>query len=269
MIKRTETNILPKEERPVPELAEPRQQHILHLVNTDGQALVSALATRFDVSEMTIRRDLKTLEEAGLVLRVHGGAVAGERSRFTNRLSANARAKGRAVAKLAPLLPETGCIYLDGSTTILNLVKNLKTRARLQVATNNVETFNRIASLKGSSGGPTPILLGGSLDTRTDNLIGPLALRSVEALVFECAFFSAWGLAPDAGLNEATMEDAGVKEAVAARARQVLVAVDHTKFGVRAAGAWRHGREKSLLATDLDPGDKRLDEYRDLFKTIE
>ncbi len=246
------------------ELAEPRQKQILQLVNAEGQAVASELARRFGVSDMTIRRDLGTLEDMGLVIRVHGGAIAGERSRFTNRLSTNARAKAKAVAKLAGLLPETGCVYFDGSTTVLNLVKALKGRTRLQVATNNVETFNRLAAAKG----PTPILLGGSLDTRTDNLIGPLALRSVEALAFEKAFFSAWGLAPGVGLNEATVEDAAVKEAVAKRARQVLVAVDRSKLGVVAAGVWRHGAEKSVLATDLSVGDGRMDEYRGLFATI-
>ncbi len=246
------------------ELAEPRQQRILQCINADGQAVVSELARRFDVSEMTVRRDLKTMEDAGLVLRVHGGAVAGERSRFTNRLSTNARAKAKAALKLSAFLPETGCVYFDGSTTVLNLVKLLKGRTRLQVATNNVETFNRLAAVKG----PTPILLGGSLDTRTDNLIGPLAVRSIGALAFEKAFFSAWGLSPGAGLSEATIEDAGVKEAVAARANAVLVAVDHSKLGVVAAGAWSHGKEKSVLATDLAPDDKKLGEYRTCFGTI-
>ncbi len=247
------------------ELAEPRQRHILQWINANGQAVVSELARGLAVSEMTIRRDLKTLETMGLVLRVHGGAVAGERSRFTNRLSTNTRAKARAAKKLAPFLPESGCVYFDGSTTVLNLVALLKGRTRLQVATNNVETFNRIAAVKG----PTPILLGGSLDTRTDNLIGPLALRSIEALAFGKAFFSAWGLAPETGLNEATIEDAGVKEAVAKRANAVLVAVDATKLGVAAAGAWRHGAEKSVLATDLPPEDGRLAAYREMFRTIE
>lgn len=246
------------------ELAEPRQRHILQLVNNDGQAVVSELALRFDVSEMTIRRDLGMMEDMGLVVRVHGGAVAGERSRFTNRLSTNARAKAKAAGKLAAFLPENGCVYFDGSTTVLNLVKFLKGRTRLQVATNNVETFNRLAAVKG----PTPILLGGSLDTRTDNLIGPLAIRSVESLVFENAFFSAWGIAPGVGLNEVTMEDAGVKEAVARRAQRVYLAADHSKLGVVAAGAWAHGEEKSVLATDLAADDKRLDRYRGLFKTI-
>lgn len=123
-------------------LAEPRQQAILELINNGGHAVVSELARQFQVSEMTIRRDLKVLEGMGLAVRVHGGAISGEKSRFTSRLSTNARAKAKAAAKLAQFLPPKGCIYLDGSTTILNLVRNLKGYTQLQVATNNVETFN-------------------------------------------------------------------------------------------------------------------------------
>lgn len=248
----------------MPELAEPRQQAILDLLNSGGHGVVSALARRFGVSEMTIRRDLKLLEEQGLAIRVHGGALAGEKSRFSNRLSANSRAKSKAVAKLVPELPERGCVYFDGSTTVLTLVKHLKGFAKLQVATNNIETFNRLAALRG----PTPILIGGSLDIRTDNLIGPLALRSIEALAFEKAFFSAWGLDSGVGMNEVTMEDAQVKDRVARRTRQVYIALDHSKLGVVTAGAWDHGRDKAVLATDLEPGDPRLAPYADLFHMI-
>jgi Transcriptional regulators of sugar metabolism len=245
-------------------LAEPRQQAILELLNTGGQAVVSELARRFDVSEMTIRRDLSTLEEMGLAVRVHGGAIAGEKSRFTSRLSTNSRAKAKAVAKLVAELPNHGCIYFDGSTTVLNLVKHLKGFTRLQVATNNVETFNRLAAIRG----PSPILIGGTFDPRTDNLIGPLALRTIEALSFEKAFFSAWGLNVATGLNEATVEDAQVKALVALRTPSVFVAVDHSKFGVTAAGTWMHGGGASLLSTDLPPDDGRLAPFRDMFDSI-
>lgn len=248
----------------MPELAEPRQQAILELLNDGGHAVVSTLAKRFEVSEMTIRRDLKALEGQGLAVRVHGGALAAEKSRFSIRLSVNARDKARAIGKVAGNLPHQGCIYFDGSTTVLNLVRHLKGRSRLQIATNNVETFNAIAQLDG----PAPILIGGTLDFRTDNLIGPLALRSIEALAFEQAYFSAWGLDAELGLNEATVEDALVKAQVAKRTRSVFVALDHSKLGVVAGGTWRHGEHKAVLATDLEPGDKRLAPFDTMFKSI-
>lgn len=248
----------------LPVLAGPRQQEILSILETGGEVVVSDLARRFNVSEMTIRRDLRNLEESGRVVRVHGGAVLGERSRFTSRLAANTKAKSKAVSKLVQFIPERGCIYLDGSTTILNLVKRLGSLHQLQVATNNVETFNRISMLKGV----TPLLIGGSLDPRTDNLIGPLAMRSVEALAFECAFFSAWGVDSETGLNEATTEDAEVKAYVASRSRGVYVALDHSKLGVVAGGVWEHNKERAVLATDLEPDNPRLDRYRKMFSRI-
>lgn len=245
-------------------LSEPRQQAILDILKVGGQAVVSELAQRFDVSEMTIRRDLRFLESMGLAVRVHGGALPCEKSRFTSRLSANSRFKAKAVAKLESFIPSEGCLYFDGSTTVLNLIRHLKGASRLQIATNNIETFNRIAAIRG----PSPILLGGTLDLRTDNLIGPLAERSIEALVFDSAFFSAWGLTPESGLNEMTMEDAAIKDRVAERSRRVHVAVDSSKLGVAAAGVWRHGKDKAILATDLENTDARLDPFRKLFVEI-
>ncbi len=248
----------------MPELAEPRQEAILQLLESGGHVAVSELARRFGVSEMTIRRDLHVLEELGRAVRIHGGAKAIEKSRFTSRLSTNARSKARAAQKLSGEIPAEGCVYFDGSTTVLNLVKFLRGRTKLQVATNNIETFNRIAAMNG----PAPILLGGTLDLRTDNLIGPLAFRSVEALVFVKAFFSAWGIRPETGLNEVTVEDAEVKAVVARRSEGVCVALDRSKFGVAAAGVWEHCGGRAVLATDLEPGDVMLDKYRGMFKEI-
>lgn len=244
-------------------LAEPRQQAILAVLDSGGHAVVSELARQFGVSDMTIRRDLVMLEQKGLAQRVHGGAVAVNKSRFSHRLSANSRAKAKAIAKLVDFIPRTGCIYLDGSTTMLGLIKQLKGRD-LQVVTNNVETFNRLAALPG----PSPLLLGGSLDTRTDNLIGPLAIRAVAALVFDAAFFSAWGLHAGLGLNEITVEDAEVKERVAKRSKFVYAAIDHSKLGLTAGGIWKHGQEKSVLATDLEPGHPDLATFKAMFGRI-
>lgn len=245
-------------------LAGPRQQEILQSLNSGGQAVVSELARRFGVSEMTIRRDLRLLEERGLAVRVHGGALAADRSRFSTRLGSNLRYKAKAISKLAGFIPASGFVYLDGSTTMLNLIKHFKGLSDLRVATNNVETFNRLAALPG----PTPLLLGGGLDTRTDNLIGPLTLRSIAALVFETAFFSAWGLDAETGLNEVTVEDAEVKERVARRARRIFVAVDHTKLGVTAGGIWSHDAARAVLATDLPPASEELKPFSSMFGDI-
>lgn len=236
------------------QLAEDRQQSILEEVEGAGRVVISELAARHGVSEMTIRRDLKRLELGGLVRRVHGGAMAVRSPRFDDRLSSYAKAKGTAAGKLTPFLPANGMIYLDGSTTMLHLVGRLAGARELQVVTNNGETFRRLAALEGVR----PLLIGGELDRRTDNLVGPLAARTLMGLSFDAAFFSAWGLRPALGLCEATVEDAEVKELVAARSEESFLAVDHSKLGVRAAGVWTPEAGRATLATDLDPEDERL-----------
>lgn len=249
---------------PSAELAESRQNAILDELKAGGHVVVSRLARELGVSEMTVRRDLRRLEERGLAVRVHGGALASGGARFSDRLSAHARDKAAAAGKLVKYLPFSGCVYLDGSTTMLSLIRPLMNATHLQVATNNAETYRRLTAAPGVD----PVLIGGRLDRRTDNLVGPLAERSIESLVFEAAFFSAWGLDPATGLNEVTLEDAEVKRRVAARARSVYVAIDHSKFGVTANGVWQSDPGRSILATDLPTEHESLKAFRDMFSEI-
>lgn len=241
----------------MPGLATDRLSSILKAVKKEGRVVISDVARDLDVCEMTVRRDLQRLEEQGLVTRVHGGAVATSSARFDARLASRSPAKRRAAQKLAVFLPDTGTIYLDGSTTMLHLVGQFNSARRLQVATNNVTTFQRLAEVPGVE----PLLIAGVLDRRTDNLVGALAVRSVLAMGFDGAFFSSWGITPELGATEVTIEDAEVKDLVAQRAARVYLALDHSKLGIRAAGAWRPDAAKTTLSTDLPPQDERVREY--------
>jgi len=239
-------------------LADKRKQALLAVVREKGEIIISHIASRLGVSEMTVRRDLRSLQEQGLVVRVHGGALPTESGRFDDRLGSNAAGKARAALKLAEFLPRSGSIYLDGSTTILNLIPHLRDCRNLQAATNNAEAFRRIAAMPGVDA----VLIGGVLDRRTDNLVGPLALNSVHALAFDAAFFSAWCMSSELGLMELTIEDSGVKEVVAQRSQQVYLAVDSSKLNRTANGAWHTDPQRTVLATDLDPQDARLQAFR-------
>lgn len=251
------------ERRFLVQLVEERHGEILSALERDGGVVISQIAKDLQVSEMTIRRDLKFMEARGLAIRVHGGAVA-PGVRFSQRLSSNQQGKARAASKLAPFVPKTGLVYLDGSTTMLSLLSRFKNAVGLQVVTNNVETFQRVTAL----GGVEALLVGGRLDQRTDNLVGTLALKSLEAVAFDAAFFSSRGLEPKIGPSEVTLEDAEVKNLVAGRSRAVYLAVDSTKLGVSAAGCWRSDPAATVLATDLDSDDTRLEAYRLLARDV-
>jgi DeoR/GlpR family transcriptional regulator of sugar metabolism len=245
-------------------LAENRQRGILKSLTESGSVIISTIAAELNVSEMTIRRDLKVMEEQGLVKRVHGGAVAPQEARFGTRLIKDATIKSKAAGKLVDYIPESGTIYLDGSTTILNMVDNLKKANGLQVVTNNIETFTRLAEIKGIE----PIMVAGKLDRRTDNIVGSLALRSIMALAFDAAFFSCWGISSNLGNTEATIEDAEVKELVAGRAEKVFIAIDENKLEVKGSGVWASDKSKTILATNLNPQDEKLEKFINNYSTV-
>ncbi len=234
------------------------------LLETQGQVQVSVVAREWGVSEMTVRRDLGCLEDQGLLARVHGGAVASGALSWTSRAARHRREKAAAAAKLVDLLPHGGCLYLDGSTTIVHLTAALARRRGLVVATNNIDTFQRLIHQPGLE----VLLVGGLLNRGTDNFVGPLALRSVEALHFDLACFSAFALHPQGGCLEPALEDAAVKQRVCERAQRIAVAVNHHKFHQQAAGAWGGEPGRSILASDLDSADPRLDPFRPSFCQI-
>ncbi len=245
------------------QLAEDRLALLQRLLSKQGSVAVSALARKLHVSEMTVRRDLDKLSASGAVARVHGGAVAQGRLNFGARLERGGKAKASAVAKLLPLVPAGGALYLDGSTTVYQLVGLLGARPGLLIATNNLDTFMALSRLAGAEA----VLVGGTLNRATDNFVGPFARRCLDGLAFDLACFSAYALDPQVGPSEPAPEDAELKAYVCARSRRVALAVDAAKLGSRASGAWDIPAT-ATLATDLDPRDARLDPYRQRFPEI-
>ena len=190
-------------------------------------------------------------------------AIAAGALRWRTRADKHRSEKKRAAAKLKPFLPETGCIYLDGSTTIYHVVEALHQHAGLRVVTNNIDTFQAVAACPGCEA----VLVGGRLNRTTDNLTGPLARAGIEKFNFDAAFFSAYAIDAERGPSEPSLEDAEVKDLVCARADQHFLAVNTQKLNQRAAGVWALPTSAQLV-TDLVPADERLHAYRALFHDI-
>jgi DeoR family fructose operon transcriptional repressor len=111
--------------------------------------------------------------------------------------------------------------------------------------------------------GIASLLTGGQLDGRTDSLTGPLACRSARQFILARLFVSAEAVHPNQGASEPSLAGAEVKRALAAVAGEVVLAVDSSKLGGRAVAMSFGWDEVALLVTELDPGDARLDPYRD------
>lgn len=225
-----------------------------------GAVRIDQLAVDFGVSEMTIRRDLDELEALGLARRVRGGAIALGPEPWERRHQHNARAKARIAEKLLPLLPASGTVAFDASTTIYRLAAAIETARDLVVVTNGWDTFHSMRNTPGV----TASLTGGSEEPRTGSLVGPMAVRAAESFLYDTFFSSAAALDAEFGSSEAALAESEVKRAFGQGSNRIVLAVDHSKLHTRAQARVFDFEEVDLLVTELDPSDARLDPYRGL-----
>ncbi len=240
--------------------AEDRLDWLRRHLDEQGHVEIAAAASELQVSEMTIRRDLQALEELGMARRLRGGAVASGPEPLADRRRRDAAAKRRIAQKLLPLVPDNGAIAIDASSTLLRLAGLLDGARDLTVVTNGIETFAALQRKPGIR----PVLTGGSIDPRTGSLVGPMASRAASEVLYDVFFMSAAGVDPELGASEACMEEADVKRAFAAAAGQVVLAAAASKLGTRGGARGVAWERITTLATDLDPADGRLDQYRPL-----
>ena len=148
---------------------------------------------------------------------------------------------------------------IDASTTLQRLAAAVGGVRDLTVLTNGPDTFSEMQGRPGV----VPLLTGGRLDERTGSLVGPLASRAVRDFSLRRLFVSAAAVDPDIGTSESTLEDAEAKLAFADVSAQIVVAVDSSKLGKRTSARCLGWERVTLLVTELDPDDHRLDPYRE------
>jgi DeoR family fructose operon transcriptional repressor len=243
--------------------ADGRLQWLSERLATAGSVAIAEAAAALAVSEMTIRRDLVELEARGCARRVRGGARAIGPRMFAERHRTAARAKARIAVKLAALVPSTGAVAFDASSTVIRVSHGLAGVRDLTILTNGPDTFGALQGLPGV----TPLLTGGRLEQRTGSLVGPLANRSASEFSVQVLFTSAAAVGT-VGSLEATLEEAEVKRGLAAGAERVVLAVDSSKFESRSVALCLEWQQIDLLVTELDPSDTRLAGYRQFVEVL-
>jgi DeoR/GlpR family transcriptional regulator of sugar metabolism len=213
--------------------ARERQAEIVRILETRGRVRVSDLAGRFGVSAVTIRKDLDTLAEAGRLVRAHGGAIVpgtGKEPAFDLRDRLRRDEKAAIGAQAAALVADGESIILDASTTALHVARHLLAREdwhTLTVLTNGI----RIAEELASRSSVTVLLMGGRVRWESFSVVGQLGDAVFERVNVQKAFLGAVGFTLEEGLTEAQEEQAQIKRAMVAAAREVYAIVDHSKWG--------------------------------------
>lgn len=233
--------------------ARERQEHIARIVEERGRARVSDLAAQFGMSAVTIRKDLFVLESERRLVRTHGGAIAVHRSRpelsFEIRERLQADEKLRIGAAAAALVHDGESIVMDASTTALSVARHLKARAgwsQVTVITNGL----RLASELAGHPGITVLMLGGRVRWEALSVVGQLGDGLFSRVNVQKAFLGAAGFTPESGLADATDEEAQIKRAMVAAAREVIAIVDHTKWERAAFATFCPTDQVSIVLTD-------------------
>ncbi|GAA2151666.1 DeoR/GlpR family DNA-binding transcription regulator [Kitasatospora kazusensis] len=219
-------------------LAEQRRALILDEVRRRGGVRVNELTRRLNVSDMTIRRDLDALAKAGVIEKVHGGAVVVEEARthepgFEAKSALELSAKEEIARAAARLVTAGSAIALSGGTTTFALAQHLTEIEQLTVVTNSVRVADVFERAQRQSGAPgATVVLTGGVRTPSDSLVGPVADRAIRSLHFDLLFLGAHGLSPEAGLSTPNLAEAETNRNFVASARRVVTVADHTKWGI-------------------------------------
>ena len=214
-----------------------RKKAILDLLKRDGQVVATDLSVAFEVSEDTIRRDLRELAAEGLLQRVHGGALPASPATapFAARLGVEAEAKLRIARKAASLISPGQVVIIDGGTTSDLLVRQLPAELAATVVTHSPSVAVALA------GHPSVevILLGGRLFKHSIVTVGAAAIEAASHVNADLYFMGVTGVHPTAGFSTGDFEEAHVKRALAARAAETIVLASASKLN--AASPYRIG----------------------------
>lgn len=207
-----------------------RKQKILLLLERDGKVTASELVEHFAVSQDTIRRDLGELAAAGLLQRVHGGALPRPKDTgkdFFTRAGETNDVK-RQLAQLAASHVEDGQIVLfDSGTTTLQIARALPAGITLTAVTHSP----MIAIALSAHPGVTVILAGGQLNPVTMAASGHEALRLIQGIQADLLFTGVCALHPQVGISSLHFEEVAVKQAMLDSASQVIAVTLADKLG--------------------------------------
>lgn len=232
--------------------AEERRQAMADVVAQKGRLSVTELAEAYDVTTETVRRDLSLLERAGIIRRVHGGAVpAGALTRLETAVGdrdlAYADQKDRIAKAALDLLPASGgSLLLDAGTTTSRVATLLPRDQRLVVVTNAVPIAARLAGLAGVD----LHLLPGRVRRTTQAAVGEDTVAALGLLRTDVAFVGTNGIDLRHGLTTPDHSEAAAKRAMVHAGRRVVVLADSSKVGEDHTVRFADLTDVDVLVTD-------------------
>ena len=219
-------------------LKQERRKIIRGAIEIKGAVKVSDLAAEFNVSRMTIRRDLLALSDSGFIERTHGGAVAvndgfGSMEQAINQRINHLTQEKRNIASAAAKLIIPGeTIFISAGSTSYWLAQNIMHKSNLTVVVNSLI----IAKLLSTSEKLDIIVVGGFLRKSELSLVGYPTENYLKDIHVDKVFMGVNGIDPDVGITSSNAQELMTDRSILKLSKNVIVIADHTKFGAISSG---------------------------------
>ncbi len=230
-----------------------RRRLILDRARGDGRVQVTELATVLDVAAETVRRDLKVLEDNGLLRRTHGGALpidkAGFEAQISQRSAQSVAEKQRIAWSAIKSLEGCESLFLDEGSTAMAVADALLSVDRpLTIVTHAIS----VAALLTTRPRTDVLMLGGTVRSASMATAGSATTTMLCELTVDIAILSASGISLERGVSTSNPESAGLKRAAMHAGRKRLFIGPHTKFGI--SSFCRYGDVHDFHAVITDSG---------------
>ena len=214
-------------------ISDERRARIMKSINKIGYIQVADLVDEYQVSPVTIRRDLEIMEQEGLLIRKRGGAIRRNQGvtmelPYLIKQVENVEIKNAIAGKALGMVEDGFSILLDSGSTTFNLAEQLVTKTRLSVVTNDLYIATKLAANPDIN----LICTGGVARSNVFSLQGTIAENTIKNLRTDITFLGADAIHPDGSIYNVNIDEVSVKQAMIKSAPKVVLLVDSTKFEV-------------------------------------
>jgi DeoR/GlpR family transcriptional regulator of sugar metabolism len=238
-----------------------RHQVIMQALRQRSPVMVGELAATLDCSEMTVRRDLESLERSGGLRRVHGGAasvvLSAEETPYGIRALESREAKATIGAAAASLLADGETVILDGGTTAMEVARALRSRRMtvMPLALRPVFELHECPGIK-------LLLPGGEVRPGELSLTGSLTEPTFSQLRFDTYVMGPCGIDATAGITTHLLAETAVKRLAARASQRVIAVADSSKLGRVAFGHVCDLDDIDIVLTDAGADQQMVNELR-------
>lgn len=211
-----------------------RRGRIVQLINERGAISFAQLKLAFpDVSEMTLRNDLKALDEQRLIVRVHGGAksvdrIIGTDDLLNKRFCRNVEKKKMIAEKAVNLLLPGTSVFLDSGSTITEMTKIFPDQPHIVFTTGLTCAMELGRNRKNLQ----IHMLGGMLNALSMSVYGSACCESIRRMNYDIAFIGVTGYMNETGFTCGSSDESSLKQAIIEKAETVVAVMDSTKVGI-------------------------------------